>query len=142
MDFSIKVKPICLLLVGICLLSGCQKNTIPEKKEDLDFTVVSGTDVPDDLQELIDKKYQEPFEMTYSDGAFLYIVKGYGEQDTGGYNITVKDFYQSEDGLVFDTELFGPKKDEEVSNTPCFPYIVIKAEYIDAPVIFPTTQIS
>lgn len=128
----------CLLFLSLAfLLTGCEKNAAPEKKNDLDFTVVSGTDVPADLQELIDKRLTEPFELTYSDGAYLYIVRGYGEQKSSGYNITVNDFYQSSDCLVFDTELFGPKKNEETVNTPTYPYIVIKAEYMEQPVVFP-----
>ncbi len=119
------------------LLTGCSKNTSPEKREDLDFTVVAGTDIPADLQELIDARLEEPFELTYSDGSCLYIVKGYGMQETNGYNITVNDFYQSSDCLVFDTELMGPKKNEETVNTPTCPYIVIKTEYREEPVVFP-----
>lgn len=128
----------CLLSLSLALLlAGCAKNTSPEKKGDLDFTVVAGTDIPADLQELIDDRLAEPFELTYSDGAYLYIVKGYGQQESSGYNIIVNDFYQSSDSLVFDTELLGPKKNEETVGTPTYPYIVIKAEYMEQPVVFP-----
>lgn len=126
-----------LLFSSVFLLMGCEKNSVPEKKKELDFTVVAGTDIPADLQELIDARLEDSFELTYSDGSYLYIVKGYGMQESNGYNITVNDFYQSEGCLVFDTELFGPKKDEEVSGTPTYPYIVIKTEYLEDPVVFP-----
>lgn len=126
-----------LLFSLICSLTGCQKNTLPEKKKDLDFTVVAGTDIPPELQELIDDRVADPFELTYSDGSCLYIVKGYGKKKTEGYNITVNNFYETSDGLVFDTELMGPPKNEEVSQTESYPYIVIKTEFIDSPVIFP-----
>jgi hypothetical protein len=126
-----------LLFSSFFVLNGCQKNTVPDKTNDLDFTVVAGTDIPDELQKLIDDRSSEEFELTYSDGSFLYVVKGYGEQKTTGYNITVTDFYQGEDCIVFDTELFGPKKDEEVSNVNTYPYIVIKTEYIEESVVFP-----
>lgn len=118
-------------------LSGCSHQEQPEKTKSLDFTVVAGTDIPGDLEELIQTRQEDPFELTYTDNSCLYIVKGYGKQDTGGYNIIVNDFYQSEDCLVFDTELFGPKPDEEVSSSPSCPYIVIKTEYREEPVIFP-----
>jgi hypothetical protein len=97
-------------------------------------------DIPDELQELIDTRMEDAFELTYSDGSFLYIVKGYGAQDTTGYSITVNDFYQAEDSLVFQTELFGPSKDEEVSEVQTYPYIVIKTEYLEDTVIFGTGQ--
>lgn len=121
----------------VFLISGCNRQDAPTKAESLDFTVVSGTDIPGDLKELIQKRQKEPFELTYTDGSYLYIVKGYGEQEGGGYNIVVNDFYLSEDCLVFDTELFGPKSDEEVSGKASYPYIAIKTEYREDPVIFP-----
>lgn len=131
------------LLIILCLVpiiffaAGCSRNDTPEKAEDLDFTVVSGTDVPGDLKELIQNRKKEPFELTYTDGSCLYVVKGYGKQQGGGFNIIVNDFYLSEDCLVFDAELFGPKPDEEVSGKASYPYIVIKTEYREEPVIFP-----
>ena len=112
------IKKQCLsLFCAICLfvllfsLSGCGKNTKPAKTNDVDFTVVSAGDV-------------------------LYIVKGYGKQPTGGYSITVNDFYQSNDDLVFDTELLGPKKDDTFSTLPSYPYIIIKTEFRENPVVF------
>ena len=125
-----------LLFLLVPLLSGCQKNQLPEKTKDLDFTVVAGTDIPAELQELIDDRCNDAFELTYSDGSCLYIVKGYGAQQTDGYNIAVTDFYEAKDGLVFATELSGPKKNQDVSQTETYPYIVIKTEFRDANVIF------
>ncbi len=125
------------LLLGAFLLAGCSANKTPERTKDLDFTVVSGTDVPGDLKELIKTRQKEAFQLTYTEGSYLFIVKGYGKQNSGGYNIVVNDFYLSEDCMVFDTELFGPKADETVSGKPSYPYIVIKTEYREEPVIFP-----
>ena len=121
-----------------CSLSfaGCSKNGAPEKKDALDFTIVAGTDIPGDLQQLIQTRQEEAFELTYTDNTYLYVVKGYGKQDNSGYNIVVNDFYQSKDCLVFDSELFGPKSNEEVSGQPSYPYIVIKTEYREEPVVF------
>jgi hypothetical protein len=127
-----------LLLLGCVLLNGCQKNETPEKVKDLDFTIVAGTDIPDELQELIDARSADAFELTYSDGSFLYIVKGYGAQQTSGYSITVNDFYQAEESLVFETKLVGPSKDDEVSNTQTYPYIVIKTKNMEESVLFET----
>lgn len=130
---------ILLLMPFLCLftLTACSRNKTPEKTKNLDFTVVAGTDIPGDLQELIQKRQEEPFELTYTDGSCLYIVKGYGKQENSGFHIVVNDFYLSQDCLVFDAELFGPKADEEVSKKTSYPYIVIKTEYREEPVIFP-----
>ncbi len=125
-----------LLFLLLPMLAGCDKNRLPEKTKDLDFTVVAGTDIPAELQELIDDRCNDAFELTYSDGSCLYIVKGYGARQTDGYNIAVTDFYEAKDGLVFATELTGPKKDADISETETCPYIVIKTEFRDATVIF------
>ena len=53
--------------------------------------------------------------MTYSDEEKLYIVTGYGPQETGGYSIQVKELYLTENAIVFDTELSGPEKGETVT---------------------------
>lgn len=129
----------CILIVilGLCLpFTGCSHNEAPEKTNDLDFTVVSGTDIPEELQNLIQERQENSFELTFSDKSCLYIIKGYGKQKSGGYNIVVNDFYQSGEELVFDTDLFGPKADEQVSEAPSYPYIVIKTEYRENPVVF------
>ena len=128
---------ILFLVPFLFLAAGCSRNDTPSKAEDVDFTVVSGTDIPGDLKELIQTRQKEPFELTYTDGSCLYVVKGYGKQKSSGFHIVVNDFYLSEDCLVFDAELFGPKPDEEVSSKTSYPYIVIKTEYREEPVIFP-----
>lgn len=126
-----------LIFLCCCLsLAGCSHNDAPEKTKDLDFTVVSGTDIPEELQNLIQDRQENPFELTFSDKACLYIIKGYGKQKSGGYNIVVNDFYQSGDELVFDTDLFGPKADEKISESLSYPYIVIKTKYLENPVVF------
>lgn len=127
------------ILVFLCCylcFTGCSNNEAPEKTNDLEFTVVSGTDIPEELQTLIAERQENAFELTFSDQSCLYVIKGYGKQASGGYSIVIHDFYQSNDQLVFDTELFGPKKDEPVSDSPSYPYIVIKTEYRENPVIF------
>lgn len=128
--------PAILLFCFCILLSGCNKNASPKKTNPLEYTVTSGSDIPDDLQKLINERQKNAFELTFSDNSYLYIVKGYGRQESGGYSIVIHDFYQADTELVFDTELFGPKKDEPVSGSPSYPYIVIKTEYRENPVIF------
>lgn len=125
-----------LVTLSIVWLSGCSHKDAPEKTDAIDFTVVAGTDIPDDLKELIQQRQKEAFELTYADESCLYVVKGFGKQPSGGFNIVVNDFYLSTDCLVFDAELFGPKEGEEVSGKPSYPYIVVKTEYREEPVVF------
>lgn len=129
---------LCILtfLCSHLFFTGCDRNEAPNKTNDLEFTVVSGTDIPEELQKLIEQRQENTFELTFSDDSSLYVIKGYGKQASGGYSIVVHDFYQAGEQLVFDTELFGPKKDEPISDSPSYPYIVIKTEYRENPVVF------
>lgn len=129
-------KIMVLILAVILCLTGCSSADKPEKTEDLEFTVVAEEEIPQELRTLIDSKKQSEFRLTYSDAEFLYLVVGYGEQATGGYSIQVKDMYLTKDAIYIDTELLGPKKGEDVSATPSYPFIVIKIPYREEQVIF------
>ena len=54
-----------------------------QKVRDLEFTVVGETDLPEELKNVIGEKKMAPFKLTYTDDQNLYIVVGYGEQETG-----------------------------------------------------------
>lgn len=74
--------------------------------------------------------------MTYELDDDLYLVHGYGEQDTGGYSICIKDLYLTSNAILFDTELVGPRKGETINKSPSYPYIVVKIENREEHVIF------
>jgi len=127
---------ISLILCLSLFLVGCEKETRPAKIGKLEYTLVAGSDIPQELKKLINDRKKKAFELTYSENSCLYIVKGYGKQKSGGYSIKINEFYQAKDTLVLDTELFGPKKDQKVSDQPSYPYIIIKTEYREEPVTF------
>ena len=90
-----------ILAAGLCLmiaaglLSGCGAVGIEkdsgENVRDLEFTVIGDQDVQQELQELINEKKAEAFKLTYTNDQGLYIVNGYGQQQSGGYSIAVKE---------------------------------------------------
>ena len=82
-------------------------------------------------KEIIEEKKSSEFQMSYSLGEDMYIVVGYGEQSSGGYSITVNEFYESESELYLDTTLLGPDSAENVTDVITTPYIVIKIENIE-----------
>ena len=127
-------------MIAAGLLSGCGAVGIEkdsgEKVRDLEFTVIGDQDVPQELQELINEKKAEAFKLTYTNDQGLYIVNGYGQQQSGGYSIAVEELYLTDNSIVFDTELLGPEKGEDVGNEPSYPYIVVQTEYLEEPVIF------
>ena len=130
---------IALVLPGLllCLLCGCKvTNLKSEEKQPLEYTVVKEEDIPPAIGSLIESKKQEEFQITYQDGAYLYLLRGYGRQKTGGYSIQVEELTLSAESILFKTSLIGPSKEEEPSLEPSYPYIVVKLEYREAPVQF------
>ena len=97
---------------------------------------VRDLDLPDELKNLIAEKQQQPFKLTYSDEQNLYIAVGYGVQSTGGYSISVNELYLTDNSIVVNTELKGPEKGENAGTEQSFPYIVIRTEYLENPVVF------
>lgn len=126
-----------LITLAVWMLTGCSASKDSgDKVRDLDFTVVGNMDVPQELKELIAEKQQQPFKLTYSDQQNLFIAVGYGVQPTGGYSISVNELYLTENSIVINTELKGPEKGENAGTEQSFPYIVIKMEYLENPVVF------
>ena len=77
-----------VILGGIAAFTGCQSGASEEKRgEDLEFTVSGEADIPAALKELIDKKREKAFKLTYADGQEMYIVIGEGPQKGGGYSV-------------------------------------------------------
>lgn len=130
-------KLLTLLLLTSILLSGCGigagENT---RLRDLEFTVVSEERLPEELKGLIDERKNAEFKVTYSDNEYLYICVGYGEQQTGGYSIAVNDLYLTDTSICISTSLLGPGPEDTTGNAPSYPYIVVKTEYLDKPVVF------
>lgn len=126
-----------LIIILISLLCGCKAETTKnEKIKELKFTVVENVDVPEELAKAIDSKKQQPFKLSFSSEGYLYIVEGYGEQNTGGYSIQVNELYESSNAIYIDTSLVGPEKDKVVTQAKTYPYVVVKTEFIDKNIVF------
>ena len=118
-------------------LGGCSADTADEGKvRDLEFTVVGDGEIPEELRNTIEQKKTSPFKLTYSDDQGLYIVTGYGEQESGGYSIVVEELYLTENAIYVKTCLMGPGADVPDDGVKSYPYIVIKTEYLDYAVVF------
>ncbi|MBO5033101.1 MAG: protease complex subunit PrcB family protein [Lachnospiraceae bacterium] len=133
-------KNVLSAVIGVMLvlgISGCsmEEEDAGGKLKDIDFTVVGEEQQPEALKDIIAERSAEPFQISYAIGEDLYIAIGYGEQPSGGYSISVNEFYETDDALIIDTTLIGPGKAENVTNTPTKPYIVIKTENIDGKTI-------
>jgi hypothetical protein len=132
------MKKLCfvLLLLSSILLFGCSTEKKPEKVADIEYTVVSDSEIPKELMELMEEKKEGEFRLTYADGEDLYLVVGYGKKDTSGYSVSVEDFYETEDSLYIKTQLLGPSEDEQTSSDSSYPWVVVKTSYMDKMVVF------
>ncbi len=125
---------IVMALIG---LTGCkQENTDVKKVKDLDFTVVEDADLPGELKEIIDEKKEEPFKLSYSNKDNLYIVVGYGKQNSGGYSISVNELYLTSNAVYIKTNLIGPSQNDVVAQGVTYPYVVVKLEFREEPIVF------
>jgi hypothetical protein len=135
-----RFRTIILLLMIVASAIGftaCKtEDTDIKKIKDLDFTVVEDADLPGELKEIIDEKKEEPFKLSYSNKDNLYIVVGYGKQNSGGYSISVDELYLTGNAIYIDTNLIGPSSDDMVSQGVTYPYVVVKLEFLDERVVF------
>lgn len=129
---------ICFLAgLILCLLGGCKVTDMAsEKTQNLDYTVVKEEEIPEEMRSLIEEKKGQEFQMTYQSGEYLYLLKGYGQQMSGGYSIQIEELSLGESAIYFKTLLIGPSKGEKVSKEPSYPYIVVKLAYREEPVQF------
>ncbi|MCI8586667.1 MAG: protease complex subunit PrcB family protein [Lachnospiraceae bacterium] len=131
------MKKWCLLMLTICILTGCGVQTQDEERlKDLEFTVLDPEKIPEELRNVLEEKKSEPFKVTYEDEGYLYICVGYGEQQTSGYSIIVEDLYLTSNAVYVDTELLGPGNQEETAAATTSPYIVLKLEDLEKSVVF------
>lgn len=128
---------ISMLICVSILVTGCGlREGSLDKIRDLDFTVLSESEVPMEYLDFIVENKTQPMKLTYCTDDYLYIAVGYGEQETGGYSISIDDFYLTENGIFIDTTLHGPAASEASVEGNSYPYVVVKTEKMDVPVIF------
>ena len=55
-----------VIILTCIMLCGCSKENPPDKIADADFTVITGSDIPEELQSLINERKKNPFSLTFS----------------------------------------------------------------------------
>ncbi len=131
-------KIIFAVLIAICaVVTGCgsQKSSVATKSQ-VDFTVVSKNDIPEELAQIIDGQKNSEFQMSSAIDGYTYIIVGYGEQPTGGYSIRVDEVSETDTYIDVKTTLMGPSAGEAVNKLATYPYIVLKIEYTDKNIVF------
>lgn len=116
-----------LLAVLLTACGAADGGTKSERKE-VDCTVMDPRKIPEELAKLIEQNKKDEIRMTYTDGTALYLIRGYGEQKTGGYSIEVAECTEDDETVYFDTRLLGPSAQEKLPKEPSYPYLVVKIE--------------
>ena len=133
------VKIVCAVVIFLLTIqiSGCEGNYKgSEKGLNLEYTVLGETKIPEEFLSQIEEKKAEKFELTYRDNEYLYIAKGFGEQKTSVSSISVTNLTCEDQTIYFESKLVIPQGKENLNSISSFPYIVIKTELIDFPVVF------
>lgn len=121
----------------LCVLAGCSVEKKGEDKQnDVEFTIVEEEEIPKEMARVIEEQKKEPFQITYGDKEYLYIGQGYGEQPTSGYSISVDSCYEAEHAIYIHTSLLGPGTEEEISENPTCPYVVVRVKWSEKHVVF------
>lgn len=123
-----------IITISIFFFCACTVNTVSRSKiADIDFTVVKEDDIPKQLKDTIESKKNDGFMLTYQDGDYLYIAKGYGIMEGGTYCITVDELYLTKNTICALFTIRGTKEDNAENKAN---YIVVKCENYKKPVIF------
>ena len=125
------------VVIILLALSGCSIEKVSAQKQDkIEYTILKEAEFPEKVQELIEENKTKEFQLTYQEQGNLYLIKGYGEQKTGGYSIQVKDLYQAKNAVYFKSELIGPGENDVSEKVESYPYIVVSTEKTEDIVVF------
>lgn len=126
-----------LLMLLTITAGGCKVEEKNDAKvSDMEFTVISEKEIPEELKKIIDEKKGQEMKLTYMSDDKLYIIRGYGMQKTGGYSIQVKDLYQAKNAVYFKSELIGPGENDVSEKVESYPYIVVSTKKTEDVVVF------
>ena len=126
---------ICVLILTV-VLSGCRFIKIEEgERTPLEYTIMKQEEIPAEAVELMEQKKEKSFQMTYQVGDVRYLMKGYGQQLTGGYSIQVEEVSESENAVFCKTRLVGPEE-KNIGSEPSYPCIVLRIADTQKPVQF------
>lgn len=136
-EYQRRILSTCLICLLCFLVYACGKKQDPmEKIKDLEYTVIAEDNIPKELLEKIEERKENAFRLTFEDQGFLYICMGYGTQQTGGYSIAVNALYETANAIYIDTNLIGPSPEEKKNQVKSYPYVVVKTEFLEKPVVF------
>ncbi len=130
---------VLLFFIGF-LLAGCGSKASEGERKDIDFTVCSRENLPEELYTIIEEKKANQCKFSYTNGSYMYLVVCYGEKERENLNVVVNDLFMTSNAIYMDTTL---KTDANTATDfvangeySMYPYIVLKCEKQDLPVVF------
>ena len=131
---------ILLLLTVFLTMSSCgrkqQETRSYENAQDVVYEIVTGSDVPHKVNEKIYKAKEKSFGFSYRDGDSMYVVFGFGRQNTGGYSIEVVAVKENEEAIIVEAKMVAPAPEEVISTSPSYPYMILKMANVEKDVQF------
>lgn len=128
---------LCVLLLLSMGLWGCSFSSFTDGEgRELDFTVVSRSELPEEVEAVLSQQLGTAFQTACQYEEYLYLICGYPAQKTSGYSVQVKKLTATDEAIYFQSELLGPSGEETVAEEETVPWLVVKTEYLDLPVIF------
>ena len=97
------------------LFTGRSFGTLKEQKTgEIEYEIVKKEEIPEKLKEEIAEAEKSEMWISYADtgneGRYLYIVRGYGRQETTGYSIEVNECYETEHTVVYIQHFSGHRR--------------------------------
>ena len=124
-------------IVLVLTIQGCSVSKLKtDKVADIEYEIVEMEQWPEEVAILIEENKDAPMKLSYIDQGKEYIVIGYGKQSSSGFSVEILEVYESENALYVETNLLGPKSDEETASLNTYPYIVIRIDENKKPIVY------
>lgn len=109
-----------------------------EDGEALTYDICDDTMLPEELLSVINSKKEEPFNLTYSNNTYTYIVICSGRQNRDDVGVVVDKMYMDENAIYIESVLrqTATPSDAVSKDTVSYPYIVLRIARTTTPVVF------
>lgn len=126
------------VVVGLSLFAECSFYKVKEDGEALTYDICDDTMLPEELLSVINSKKEEPFNLTYSNNTYTYIVICSGRQNRDDVGVVVDKMYMDENAIYIESVLrqTATPSDAVSKDTVSYPYIVLRIARTTTPVVF------
>lgn len=139
-DYKLKLTKAALAMAMLLfLLCGCRDKEETIRSE-IEYTVCDKTKIPEELFNIIEEKKSKVFKLSYINDTYMYVVVGYGERSRENMHVVVEDLYMTDSAIFLETNLYTDRmsasETDASGESSMYPYIVLKFEKYDLPVVY------